>query len=241
MEPGLSPYRTSVSRTPRLRKADDVGSSCPETTSNRARERAKQHGGSAMRATRAPPHTFPAQGTTPTAGVEPRAAPPVVRTPNFETKSQYVLSTSNSAERSHRSASPGAPRNPMSSQRFSAVASAQGELASAITPPYRVHPAPSQRERVPVREQRRRRQRLRELGQRRGRELAATGIASIAFDRVVLTGSGMPNSCCLYFQGTAGGGVACHLDIAHGVSCTNPDDRGPTARRGSRAGRRASC
>lgn len=35
-----------------------------------------------------------------------------------------------------------------------------------------------------------------------GANLAATGIASIAFDSVVLTGSGMPNSSCLYFQGT---------------------------------------
>lgn len=35
-----------------------------------------------------------------------------------------------------------------------------------------------------------------------GANLAATGTASIAFDSVVLTGSGMPNSSCLYFQGT---------------------------------------
>ncbi len=44
-----------------------------------------------------------------------------------------------------------------------------------------------------------------------GANLAGSGLASIASDSFVLTGSGMPNSNCLYFQGTnqqaAGAGV----------------------------------
>jgi hypothetical protein len=36
-----------------------------------------------------------------------------------------------------------------------------------------------------------------------GANLVATGNGSVASDSVVLTGSGMPNSTCLYFQGTA--------------------------------------
>ncbi len=35
-----------------------------------------------------------------------------------------------------------------------------------------------------------------------GAYLGATGTASVSADSVVLTGSGMPNSACLYFQGT---------------------------------------
>jgi uncharacterized membrane protein len=52
-----------------------------------------------------------------------------------------------------------------------------------------------------------------------GARLAATGIASIANDSVVLAGSDMPNAAALYFQGTTQSGAGAGVAFGDGLRC----------------------
>jgi len=58
---------------------------------------------------------------------------------------------------------------------------------------------------------------LNSLGQ--GGRIVARGIASIASDSVVLTGSGMPNSSALYFQGTVQQSAGLGVVFGDGIRC----------------------
>jgi len=52
-----------------------------------------------------------------------------------------------------------------------------------------------------------------------GANLGSTGVASIGSDSVVLTGSGMPNSSALYFQGTSQQGAGAGTVFGDGLRC----------------------
>jgi hypothetical protein len=52
-----------------------------------------------------------------------------------------------------------------------------------------------------------------------GASLGYTGTASVANDSVVLTGSGMPDSSALYFQGTTQAGAGAGTTFGDGLRC----------------------
>jgi len=52
-----------------------------------------------------------------------------------------------------------------------------------------------------------------------GANLAASGSSSLAFDTLVLTGTGMPNSSALYFQGTSQAGGGSGVVFGDGLRC----------------------
>lgn len=52
-----------------------------------------------------------------------------------------------------------------------------------------------------------------------GGKLSATGGSSVANDSIVLTGTGMPNSSCLYFQGTAQVSAGAGVGFGDGKRC----------------------
>ena len=52
-----------------------------------------------------------------------------------------------------------------------------------------------------------------------GASLGFTGTASVANDSVVLTGSGMPDSSALYFQGTTQAGTGAGTAFGDGLRC----------------------
>jgi hypothetical protein len=72
-----------------------------------------------------------------------------------------------------------------------------------------------------VRQQRRKRERLRELAVRGGASLSASGIQSVSADTLVLQGASMPNSSALYFQGTAQQGGGAGATFGDGLRCAS--------------------